>query len=139
MQKLLALMERSMSREIEFRAINVWFGDSQMVFFDLEGVPGYITMVEDSKPNANWKVMQYTGLKDKNGVKIFEGDILQYVDDKGEKGAIKGHVIFSNAAFKVKRYGENKTWQEERFIPSYIKRHIVIGNVYENAELIKEQ
>lgn len=66
-------------------------------------------------------IMQYTGLKDKNDVEIYEGDILQdksWPDD--------------NKALGVMTW-ENWGWSQ--FHP--LERFEIIGNIYENPELLK--
>ena len=72
-------------------------------------------------------VQQYTGLKDKNNVEIYEGDILDcgYVDNN-----VIDQVKYSNefAAFLV---GDNALWQ------GWLEKAKVIGNIFENPELLK--
>ncbi len=76
-------------------------------------------------------LMQYTGLKDKNGKEIYEGDVLEWEDRR----VIDSRVIeFSDGGFWL--VGKtNEPWRE-RFMPSEPTREI-IGNIYENPELIK--
>lgn len=79
------------------------------------------------------ELMQYTGLKDKNGVDIFEGDIVRiYLDDENNKTEIL-ICIYNNklTSFKFKDidgglWGVCDTCLE------------VIGNIYENKELLGE-
>ena len=78
------------------------------------------------------KIMQYTGLKDKNGVEIYEGDIIKYDFNK-----LNYRIEFLNAEFIARRFYENI----ENLYPSefdYGKECEVIGNIYENQELLKE-
>ena len=65
-------------REIRFRA---WY-KSDALMIDNESFGGSIPF-----SNTNYILMQYTGLKDKNGKEIYEGDILQ--DEDGIKHTIK--------------------------------------------------
>ncbi|MCM1361968.1 MAG: YopX family protein, partial [Clostridiales bacterium] len=70
-------------------------------------------------------VGQYTGLTDKNGVKIFEGDILE-----AESGNI-GYVMFINGAFMKSCNSKDMPF----LIASDV--NAVIGNVFDNPELLK--
>ena len=74
-------------------------------------------------------VGQYTGLIDKNGKKIFEGDIVLYARDE-EFGQIAYHE--SEAMFVV----EFDTWITD-FDHFYGKDLEVIGNIHDNTELLK--
>jgi hypothetical protein len=73
----------------------------------------------------NFELMQYTGLKDKNGKEIYEGDI----DGSDEPM----YVVFENGSFGLKY----------KDMPNYFDTCIdwnrveIIGNIYENPELLK--
>ncbi|EAD5377389.1 hypothetical protein Q9933_002356 [Listeria monocytogenes] len=74
---------------------------------------------------------QYTGLKDKNGKNIFEGDIVDIsVYDRLDWSSIKGKVVFLNGAWLVEDVGHFAiTLQSET------NEIEIIGNVHENLGL----
>ena len=71
---------------------------------------------------------EYTGLKDKNGKKIFEGDIVTM--PRYGSGKHKSVVYFKNGKFAVN--GSNYNFKD--ICPRNME---VIGNIYDNPELLK--
>ena len=71
-------------------------------------------------------LMQYTGLKDKNGVEIYEGDIFKITKEPEEINS----VIFYSGCWQFEEHG--------LYLIDWCDRGIVIGNIYENPELLKE-
>ena len=83
------------------------------------------------------ELMQYTGLKDKNGKEIYEGDILATKND-GKDGCdawneqIMGAVRWN----EIDAYFTGLPYDEESIYgPQYA---YIIGNIYENPELLKQ-
>lgn len=79
-------------------------------------------------------VGQYTGLKDKNGNRIFEGDIIRYTDFLGcDRDA---QVIFTEGSFGADHYFIS-AWLRDGAIGNTELRDVtVIGNVHDNPEMI---
>ena len=79
------------------------------------------------------KLMQYTGLKDKNGKEIYEGDILggeYYVD--GVAGEVTTREDWGGCSFlEYKGGGDDFLFRE-------CKNAEVIGNIYENPEILDQ-
>jgi len=125
-------------REIKFRA---WVKDRKEIFevvlinyvsknvtYILEKI-GHLLSIRDAKFNEI-ELMQYTGLKDKNGKEIYEGDIVKFLNGIFE-------VIWCNekASFILK----NKEYKEFlNFIYKNNNGMEIVGNIYQNLELYKE-
>jgi len=78
------------------------------------------------------ELMQYTGLKDKNGVEIYDGDILAYKTSSScySKYGEKHVVVYEGSSFQCEyQYGDLESFLSDMTIE-------VIGNIHENPELL---
>jgi uncharacterized phage protein (TIGR01671 family) len=78
---------------------------------------------------------QYTGLKDKNGNKIFEGDILKLISDN----EISYYdVVYSEADCRwIIR--QNGLFQYQDVLDKFVERYMTVaGNIYDSPELLEE-
>jgi uncharacterized phage protein (TIGR01671 family) len=77
-------------------------------------------------------VGQFTGLQDKNGKDVCEGDVVSFRRFMGGRETYKGVVVFEDGAFLVE--------PAITIIPDYLYGHLdtieIIGNIHENPELI---
>ena len=79
-------------------------------------------------------ITEYTGLKDKNGTKIFEGDIPSaHLDNAYPEDETLLEVIWHNNGW----YGKNEPFFED-FDNGFEKYFEVIGNVHDNLELLQD-
>lgn len=120
-------------REIKFRAWDKTIEKMYTPFieFDGEGLTKY------TEHQGYLELMQYTGLSDKNGEEIYEGDVVEAVGYRISGGGIlksKMLVEWKDGGFRLKRlYKSPQTYPTL----SDTKRLRVVGNIYENPKLLK--
>ena len=119
-----------MQREIKFRG---WDGDEMLSLSEL--LYGDLVCVQHNRADGFLldtfydfvNLMQFTGLKDKNGVEVYESDVIEF-------DSVNRVVKFIHGC-----------WMLEREKGYYINAHHyidvceVIGNIYENKELLEKQ
>lgn len=122
-------------RSIKFRALESgadgrikmwrygWLAHNEMFFYIINGITSHGV---DEKT-----VGQFTGLLDKNGKEIYEGDIMR------SHGSIAGIVFYQAPSFVIKKTEKAKTWHEFILSPDQNQFQEVIGNIHENPEFLK--
>lgn len=119
----------------KFRA---WTGTEMRLAFDLSQNPKY--WWEDNK---DYELMQFTGIHDKNGKEIYEGDILKTHFALEDEITQKPFIIAWNK-YRAMFEGVKHNSQEGDYLPRF---HFfpeqnfiyeVIGNIYENHDLLED-
>jgi len=152
-----------MKREIKFRAWHTarkeMFRVGGIVWLP-SGKINYLLNEEDRAMPAEeikyWKLMQYTGLKDKNGTEIYEGDVVLVPDDYTEPISDDGRgpvdfsphlslVVFLDGCFKFRIFDDADMFHRGYFSYKDIEECVgveeleIVGNIFENPELCKKQ
>ena len=81
------------------------------------------------------ELMQSTRLKDKNGKEIFEGDILDY---KGRKALVRWHSSYASFIYRFVDEPHKRNAEWKPLYLAYMKCEI-IGNIYDNPELLEDK
>lgn len=84
-------------------------------------------------------LMQFTGLKDKNGVEIFEGDIVSVRNHPFQKTEKSGVGIEIDGDYAISWNEGDLTWCAGNLLLARLKPYVTVaGNVWENPELLEK-
>jgi uncharacterized phage protein (TIGR01671 family) len=82
-----------------------------------------------------FEIMQSTGMKDKNGTEIYEGDIVKPVSFASWIGVVK--YSSENAAYILDDHNNEFIRSENVYLSQFNEGLEIIGNIYENVNLIE--
>jgi uncharacterized phage protein (TIGR01671 family) len=125
-------------REIKFKAwceeMNDYVCDEDLSQFVWRIEQGQLSLYDPLFAIKELVLMQYTGLKDKNGVEIYEGDLLRLWREDGEYyKPLEVHYCALWCQFVV----EDVQNKEQFGIRQDFEEFEVIGNIHSNPELIE--
>lgn len=134
-----------MTREIKFRAWDKKVGQMinhiASIVWDFNGRPIllksiYDLEIKDGQNSGTYErlinqivLMQFTGLKDKNGNEIYEGDIFMDEEDGSTNYVIWDEILGG---------WDTNEWYDPKDLVDHASSLEIIGNIYENPELIKK-
>ena len=137
----------------KYRAWDSWRKRMSVVdriYIDTEGVRLYDDFGEYWRNFRDIKLMQSTGVNDRNSVEIFEGDILEiqgirmvvkfgsyeYIESSKSNGHILG-VVYDGLGFYAECINVADPDNISPFEPETLKNSQIIGNIYENPEFLE--
>lgn len=129
-----------MNREIKFR---VWSNNTWKMHevVGIRFLADKIDVLDDGMPvtletsyQGEFVLLQYTGLKDKNGKEIYEGDILQCHYDFGDDTEPMEPVIVE---WQYDGWAIHALGNDIYMLPRDWEGYEVIGNVFENSDLLE--
>ena len=130
-------------REIKFR---FWYSSENRIIYDsseIENIEptGINEAIKELQEDSDFIVMQYTGLKDKNGKEIYEEDILSFNLNTRygfiEKKGVVCCKNLSNCGIEFLPLTIDKMNFFDLFVEA--KQIKILGNIYENLELLEEK
>lgn len=136
-------------REFKFRYYDprynmMCYCDSPSVFIGMEGgayekveKSGFGTRWDEYEKEESYILLQYTGLKDGNGMEIYEGDIVQFE----QRNLEKAFGYDGSGDMDYTKHKRTIKWGVQAFnVPGgFIKNLEVIGNIYQNPELLQSR